>query len=220
MLEKIKEALKKYGIDEKHADKIKAATEADIDKAVFEYALDLKLQSTVDQRVNQAIETHEKKRKEAEEQAKLEAQNKKAQEKQPDQPPDIATIIQSALKPITDELNTLKAANQKKSREELVKAELEKQKLGVDWAEAIAGDDADSIAKSVTAIKGRVDKILQDSTNDFLKNNGKPGNGKAPELGESLVKEMATQKNAAHSITGKPIGAAPLPGVTYGETKT
>ncbi|MDD5342813.1 MAG: DUF4355 domain-containing protein [Smithella sp.] len=218
MLEKIKEALKKYGIDEKHADKIKAATEADIDKAVFDYSLDLKVQAIVDQRVNQAIETHEKKRKEAEEQAKLDAENKN--EKKPDQPSDIATIIQSALKPITDELNTLKAANQKKSREELIKAELEKQKLGADWADAITGEDADSIAKSVTAIKGRVDKVLQDSTNDILKNNGKPGNGKAPELGESAVKEMATQKNAAHSITGKPIGAAPLPGVTYGDNKT
>jgi membrane-associated HD superfamily phosphohydrolase len=218
MLEKIKEALKKYGIDEKHADKIKAATEADIDKAVFDYSLDLKVQSVIDQRVNQAIETHEKKRKEAEEQAKLDAENKN--EKKPDQPSDIATIIQSALKPITDELNILKAANQKKSREELIKAELEKQKLDIGWADAITGEDADSIAKSVTAIKGRVDKVLQDSTNDILKNNGKPGNGNAPELGESAVKEMATQKNAAHSITGKPIGAAPLPGVTYGDNKT
>ena len=218
MLEKIKEALKKYGIDEKHADKIKAATEADIDKAVFDYSLDLKVQAIVDQRVNQAIETHEKKRKEAEEQAKLDAENKN--EKKPDQPSDIATIIQSALKPITDELNILKAANQKKSREELIKAELEKQKLDIGWADAITGEDADSIAKSVTAIKGRVDKVLQDSTNDILKNNGKPGNGNAPELGESAVKEMATQKNAAHSITGKPIGAAPLPGVTYGDNKT
>lgn len=218
MLEKIKEALKKYGIDEKHADKIKAATEADIDKAVFDYSLDLKVQAIVDQRVNQAIETHEKKRKEAEEQAKLDAENKN--EKKPDQPSDIATIIQSALKPITEELNILKAANQKKSREELIKAELEKQKLDIGWADAITGEDADSIAKSVTAIKGRVDKVLQDSTNDILKNNGKPGNGNAPELGESAVKEMATQKNAAHSITGKPIGAAPLPGVTYGDNKT
>jgi hypothetical protein len=194
LITKIKDALKKRGIDaEKHFQNIKVETEEEVDNAVIDYAIELKATAAVDKRVQEALETQRKKlEKEA-----LEKTKKNEPEPKTDQP-NIQELIQNALKPILEKVNGLEEKTTKGDREKLIKAALAKEKIDDSWADTIIGNDETEITESITKIKSRLDAQKQALLDTELKKiGGNNGNG---ELGESIVTEIAKKNNESDAF--------------------
>jgi len=209
--DKIKAALKKFGLDEELYEKIKAEKEEDIDKAILDYVKN----SEADKRATQAVQTREAKLKEEFEKKQKELLEKiealeKAKEPDPEpgknketKPVDVAEIIKKAMTPFAEKLEKLEQANAIRSRESILKSELETAKLDPDWAKHITATDEDGIKTQVGEVKARIEAIQQAKLDEILKDGAPSGSQKA--VGDSIIEEVAEEMNNG-SPTSSPVG--------------
>ena len=216
----IKTALKKAGLDEGLAEKIKVTDksqiEAEIEKlkgkieltseqlleaikeAGLEESFNKHLQSETDRRVSQAITTHDlKSAKEKEEAATKEKDEKKKKEEQAnmsDTEKKISDLTESVGK-LTDLVKDLSGTTVKTKRETLIKDALKKADLSEGFSKYITVDKDEDIEESVKSLKDEVLGLKQAEIDKKLKGGEIPPKGElAGTLNEELIAKVASGK--------------------------
>ena len=218
---KIKTALKKAGLDEALAEKIKVTDEGQIEaeiaklkgkveltpeqfeKAVKEAGLDESmkkyLQSETDRRVSQAITTHDlklaKEKEEAATKVKTEEEKKKEQENMSDSEKKIAGLTEQ-IGNLTNLVKGLGESTVKTKRETLIKDSLKKAGLGEGFSKYITVDKDEDIEGSVNNLKDEVLGLKQAEIDKKLKDGDIPPKGEpAGSIAEEEAKSFAKERN-------------------------
>ena len=234
----IKKALKKAGLDEALAEKIKVTDEGQIEaeikklkekkeltpeqltealkEAGLEESYKKHLQSETDKRVTQAITTHDlklaKEKEEAATKVKTEEEKKKEQANMSDTEKQIANLTEQ-IGSLTNIVKGLGESTVKTKRETLIKNALEKADLSEGFSKYITVDKDEDIDESVKSLKDEVLGLKQAEIDKKLKDGEIPPKGEpAGSVGEELAVDFAKEKNE---------GAAgqPLQGLSEAEIK-
>jgi len=217
----IKKALKKAGLDEELAEKIKVTDESQIEaeieklkgkidlnpeqliaavkEAGLEESFNKYLQSETDRRVSQAITTHDlKTAKEKEETAakeKAEEKKKKEQADMSDSEKKISDLTEEVSK-LTTLVKDLSGTTVKTKRETLIKDALKKADLSEGFSKYITVDKDEDIEESVKNLKDQVLEHKQAEIDEKLKGGEVPPKGEpAGTVGEETAKTFAEEKN-------------------------
>jgi len=220
LITQIKTALKKAGLDEGLAEKIKVTEasqiEAEIEKlkgkieltpeqlvaavkeAGLEESFNKYLQSETDRRVSQAITTHDlksaKEKEEAATKEKAEEKKKKEQENMSDTEKKISDLTESVGK-LTDLVKDLSGTTVKTKRETLIKDALKKADLSEGFSKYITVDKDEDIEESVKSLKDEVLGLKQAEIDKKLKGGEIPIKGEqAGTLNEELIAKVASGK--------------------------
>jgi len=221
LLLKIKEALKKAGLDEALAETIKVTEASQIEteikklkekvgltpeqltealkKAGLEESYKKALQSETDKRVTQAIATHDlklaKEKEEAATKVKTEEEKKKEQAGMSDTEKQISNLTEQ-VGSLTNMVKGLSETTVKGKRETLIKDALKKADLGEGFAAYINVEKDEEIEEKVKTLKDQVLGIKQAEIDKRLKEEGgAPNKGEgAGSVGEELIAEAASGK--------------------------
>jgi len=217
----IKTALKKAGLDEALAEKIKVTDESQIDaeieklkgkieltpeqlveaikEAGLEESFNKHLQSETDRRVSQAITTHDlKSAKEKEEAATKEKAEKKKKEEQVNMSESEKKIsdLTEEVKSLTTLVKDLSGTTVKTKRETLIKDALKKADLSEGFLPYITVEKDEDIEGSVKSLKDEVLGRKQAEIDKKLKEGETPQKGEpAGTVGEEIAKKFAEEKN-------------------------
>lgn len=221
LITQIKTALKKAGLDEGLAEKIKVTNESQIDaeieklkgkivltseqlieaikEAGLEESFNKYLQSETDRRVSQAITTHDlksaKEKEEATTKEKAEEKKKKDQENMSDAEKKISDLTEE-VKSLTTLVKDLGGATVKTKRETLIKDALKKADLSEGFLPYITVDKDEDIEKSVKSLKDEVLGLKQAEIDKKLKEGEVPSKGEAPgTIEEETAITFAKEKN-------------------------
>jgi len=217
----IKKALKKAGLDEALAEKIKVTEESQIEaeikklkeikeltpeqleaaikEAGLEESFKKYLQSETDRRVSQAITTHDlklaKEKEEAVIKAKTEEEKKKEQANMSDSEKKIANMAEQ-IGSLTELVKTLGESTVKTKRETLVKTALKEAGLSEGFSKYITVDKDEDINESVKSLKDEVLGLKQAEIDKKLKDGDTPPKGEpAGSLAEEEAKSFAVERN-------------------------
>lgn len=217
----IKKALKKAGLDEALAEKIKVTDESQIEaeieklkeikeltpeqleaaikKAGLEESYKKHLQSEVDRRVTQAITTHDlklaKEKEEAAAKVKTEEEKKKEQANMSDTEKQISNLTEE-VKSLTGLVKTLGESTVKTKRETLVKTALKEAGLSEGFSKYITVDKDEDINESVKNLKDEVLGKKQSEIDKKLKDGDTPPKGElAGTIEEEIAVTFAKEKN-------------------------
>ncbi|MBA7563961.1 hypothetical protein ES708_05623 [subsurface metagenome] len=226
----IKTALKKAGLDEGLAEKIKVTEESQIDaeikklkgkieltseqlveaikEAGLEESFNKHLQSETDRRVSQAITTHDlKSAKEKEEAATKEKAEKKKKEEQANMNEGEKKIsdLTEEVKNLTTLVKDLSGTTVKTKRETLIKDALKKADLSEGFSKYITVEKDEDIEGSVKSLKDEVLGLKQAEIDKKLKDEEVPPKGEATgNLEEELIGKIASGKEGtAGTFEGK-----------------
>jgi len=222
LLLKIKEALKKAGLDEALAENISITNESEIEaeieklkgkvelspeqltealkKAGLEESYKKHLQSETDKRVTQAIATHDlklaKEKEEAATKAKTEEEKKKEQANMSDSEKTIANLTEQ-VGSLTNMVKGLSETTVKGKRETLIKDSLKKAGLNEGFLKYITVDKDEDIEESVKSLKDEVLGLKQAEIDKKLKEDGGvPTKGEpAGTIAEEAAKSFAQERN-------------------------
>jgi len=213
----IKTALKKAGLDEALAEKIKVTEASQIDaeieklkgkidltpeqltaavkEAGLEESFNKYLQSETDRRVSQAITTHDlktaKEKEEAAAKEKAEEKKKKEQANMSDTEKQIATLTEQ-MGSLTNLVKGFAETTGKTKRETLIKDALKKADLSEGFSKFITVDKDEDIEENVKNLKDEVLRLKQAEIDKKLKGGEIPPKGEAAgNLEEELVGEVA-----------------------------
>jgi len=218
LITQIKKALKKAGLDEGLAEKIKVTEESQIDaeieklkgkieltpeqlveaikEAGMEESFNKYLQRETDRRVSQAITTHDlKSAKEKEEAATKEKAEKKKEEEQKNMSESEKKIsdLTEEVKNLTTLVKDLSGTTVKTKRETLIKDALKKADLSEGFSKYITVEKDEDIEGSVKSLKDEVLGLKQAEIDKNLKDGEIPQKGEAAgNLEEELVGEVAS----------------------------
>ena len=217
----IKQALKKAGLDEGLAEKIKVTEESQIDaeieklkgkieltpeqlieaikEAGLEESYNKHLQSETDRRVSQAITTHDlksaKEKEEAATKEKAEEKKKKEQADMSDSEKKISDLTEEVGK-LTTLVKDLSGTTVKTKRETLIKDALKKADLSEGFLSYIKVDKDEDIEESVKSLKDKVLDFKQAEIDKKLKDEEVPPKGEAAgTIEEDVAKKFAEEKN-------------------------
>ena len=217
----IKKALKKAGLDEALAEKIKVTEESQIEaeikklkeieeltseqliealkEAGLEESYKKHLQSETDKRVTQAITTHDlklaKEKEEAATKAKTEEEKKEEQANMSDTEKQIANLTEK-IGSLTNIVKGFSESTVKTKRETLIKDALKKVDLSEGFSKYIAVDKDEDIEESVKNLKDEVLGLKQAEIDKKLKDGDVPPKGEsAGSVGEELAVSFAEEKN-------------------------
>jgi aminopeptidase N len=217
----IKKALKKAGLDEALAEKIKVTEESQIEaeieklkeikelapeqliealkEAGLEESYKKHLQSEVDRRVTQAITTHDlklaKEKEEATTKAKTEEEKKKEQANMSDNERQISNLTEE-VKSLTGLVKTLGESTVKTKRETLIKNSLKEAGLNEGFSKYITVDKDEDINESVKSLKDDVLGLKQAEIDKKLKDGDTPPKGEpAGSVEEEEAVDFAKTKN-------------------------
>jgi len=217
----IKTALKKAGLDEALAEKIKVTDESQIEaeieklkgkielspeqlleavkEAGMEESFNKYLQSETDRRVSQAITTHDlksaKEKEEAATKAKTEEQKKEEQKNMTDSEKKISDLTEE-VKSLTTLVTDLSGTTVKTKRETLIKDALKKADLSEGFLSYITVEKDEDIEKSVNNLKDKVLDFKQAEIDKKLKGGGSPPKGEATgTIEEEAAISFAKEKN-------------------------
>lgn len=223
MLEKIKAALKKAGIDESHAEKLASTItdESKIDSAVaelkkelfksmtpeqlqeyakangFSDALIKMIQAESDRRVTEAIKTREDtlRKKGLLKDTVDDPAKKPDDDKNKDVNPQIVELM-NLVKKQGEIIEQLAGAKKENDRKSLVKAALDKEKLPETLMANVTGDTEEQIAASVKALKESIQAVQQKKIDEVLTSHGIPLNSTgATTVSEDQAAALAKQAN-------------------------
>lgn len=221
LITQIKTALKKAGLDEGLAEKIKVTDASQIDaeieklkgkieltpeqlveaikEAGLEGSFNKYLQSETDRRVSQAITTHDlklaKEKEEAITKEKAEEKKKKEQADMSDSEKRISDLTEE-VKNLTTLVKDLSGTTVKTKRETLIKDALKKAGLGEGFSSYITVDKDEEIEESVKNLKDQVLEHKQAEIDKKLKDGEVPPKGEpAGTIGEELAISFAKEKN-------------------------
>lgn len=221
LITQIKKALKKAGLDEGLAEKIKVTDESQIEaeieklkgkieltseqlveaikEAGLEESFNKHLQSETDRRVSQAITTHDlKSAKEKEEAATKEKTEKKKEEEQKNMSEGEKKIsdLTEEVKNLTTLVKDLSGTTVKTKRETLIKDALKKADLSEGFSKYITVEKDEDIEESVKNLKDEVLGRKQAEIDKKLKEGEVPSKGEpAGSVGEEITKKFAEEKN-------------------------
>ena len=228
LITQIKKALKKAGLDEGLAEKIKVTDESQIDaeieklkgkieltpeqlvdaikEAGLEESFSKYLQSETDRRVSQAITTHDlksaKEKEEAITKEKAEKKKKEDQANMSDTEKKISDLTESVSK-LTDFVKDLSGTTVKAKRETLIKDALKKADLNEGFLSYITVDKDEDIEESVKSLKDKVLDFKQAEIDKKLKDGEIPSKGEpAGSIGEENAINFA--KERSEGPTGQP----------------
>ncbi len=214
----IKKALKKAGLDEGLAEKIKVTDESQIDAEIeklkgkieltpeqlvealkaagLEESYKKHLQSETDKRVTQAITTHDlklaKEKEEAATKAKTEEEKKEEQKNMSEGEKKISDLTEE-VKNLTTLVKDLSGTTVKTKRETLVKDALKKADLSEGFSKYITVEKDEEIEDSVKSLKDEVLGLKQAEIDKKLKDGEIPQKGEAAgNLEEELVGKVAS----------------------------
>jgi len=217
----IKTALKKAGLNEALAEKIKVTDESQIDaeieklkgkieltpeqlvatvkEAGLEESFNKYLQSETDRRVSQAITTHDlktaKEKEEATTKEKAEEAKKKEQANMSDTEKQIANLTEQ-MGSLTNLVKGFAETTVKTKRETLIKDALKKADLGEGFLSYITVEKDEDIDESVKKLKDEVLGLKQAEIDKKLKEGEEPTKGEpAGSLGEENAKKFAEERN-------------------------
>jgi small-conductance mechanosensitive channel len=192
----IKQALLAAGLDEALASRITVKSESEIANAIKKLQRELEtekitkalegaglkdsfekvLQSLVDQRVTQALNTRDEKAKkdaeDAEAKKKAEADKSKKTEGMSDEQK-LVSELRDALKQMQDEIQAIKSESEKAGRESQIKKALKDAGLKEDFAKYVTGTDETAIKEQIEGLKSDFLAAKQDENNRLL-DDGKP----------------------------------------------
>ena len=221
LLLKIKEALKKAGLDEALAETIEVTEASQIEteikklkekvgltpeqltealkKAGLEESYKKALQSETDKRVTQAIATHDlklaKEKEEAATKVKTEEEKKKEQAGMSDTEKQISNLTEK-IGSLTDIVKGLGESTVKAKRETLVKTALKEAGLSEGFSKYITVDKDEDITESVKSLKDEVLGLKQAEIDKKLKEGDTPLKGEpAGSLLEEEAITFAKEKN-------------------------
>ena len=221
LITQIKKALKKAGLDEGLAEKIKVTDESQIEaeieklkgkieltpeqlveaikEAGLEGSFNKYLQSETDRRVSQAITTHDlKSAKEKEEAATKEKAEKKKKEEQVNMSESEKKIsdLTEEVKNLTTLVKDLGGATVKTKRETLIKDALKKADLSEGFLPYITVEKDEDIENNVKSLKDEVLGLKQAEIDKKLKDGEVPPKGEAAgTIEEDTAKKFAEEKN-------------------------
>ena len=217
----IKKALKKAGLDEALAEKIKVTDEGQIEaeieklkekkeltpeqltealkEAGLEESYKKHLQSETDKRVTQAITTHDlklaKEKEEAATKVKTEEEKKKEQANMSDTEKQIANLTEQ-IGSLTKIVKGLGESTFKTKRETLVKTALKEAGLSEGFSKYITVDKDEDINESVKSLKDEVLGLKQAEIDKKLKDGDTPPKGEpAGSVEEEEAVDFAKTKN-------------------------
>lgn len=211
--DKIRDLLKKLGLDEGLVAKIKVEKEEEIGAAVLKAATE----SEVDRRINKAVDSRDKKIRELEVEI---AETKKSQtsttttttddKKQADvvnqNTPDIAKIVQEAIKPFADKLAAVEKVTAEATRGKLIDKALQGAGLPVSMAKYVnVGDDADekAVEEAVKGVKADFAALRQAEIDKTLEGGGVPPvGGSSQTVSEDSMKAFAASRNKTAQTGG------------------
>ena len=238
LITQIKKALKKAGLDEGLAEKIKVTDASQIDaeieklkgkieltpeqlieaikEAGMEESFNKYLQSETDRRVSQAITTHDlksaKEKEEATAKEKAEKKKKEEQANMSESEKKISDLTESVNK-LTDLVKDLSGATVKTKRETLIKDALKKADLSEGFLKYITVDKDEDIETSVKSLKDEVLGLKQAEIDKKLKDGEIPPKGEpAGTIGEEMAISFAKGKNEGP-------GGQPFQGLSEEEIK-
>jgi len=230
LITQIKKALKKAGLDEGLAEKIKVTDESQIEaeieklkgkieltpeqlieaikEAGLEESFNKHLQSETDRRVSQAITTHDlKSAKEKEEAATKEKDEKKKKEEQANMSEGEKKIsdLTEEVKNLTTLVKDLSGTTVKTKRETLIKDALKKADLSEGFSKYITVEKDEDIEESVKNLKDEVLGRKQAEIDKKLKDGEVPLKGEeAGNLEEELIGKIASgEEGTAGAFEGK-----------------
>lgn len=217
----IKTALKKAGLDEALAEKIKVTDESQIDaeieklkgkieltpeqlveaikEAGLEESFNKYLQSETDRRVSQAITTHDlksaKEKEEAAEKEKAEEKKKKEQAEMTDSEKKISDLTEE-VKNLNTLVKELSGTTIKTKRETLIKGALKKADLSEGFLSYINVDKDEDIDESVKNLKDHILEHKQAEIDKKLKEGETPSKGETTgTIEEETATSYAKEKN-------------------------
>ena len=220
LITQIKTALKKAGLDEGLAEKIKVTDESQIEaeieklkgkieltpeqlvaavkEAGLEESFNKYLQSETDRRVSQAITTHDlksaKEKEEATAKEKAEETKKKEQANMSDTEKQIANLTEQ-MGSLTNLVKGFAETTVKTKRETLIKDALKKADLSEGFSKYITVDKEEDIEESVKKLKDEVLGLKQAEIDKKLKGGEIPPKGEAAgTLNEELIAKVASGK--------------------------
>ena len=220
LITQIKKALKKAGLDEGLAEKIKVTDESQIEaeieklkgkieltpeqlvaavkEAGLEESFNKYLQSETDRRVSQAITTHDlksaKEKEEATAKEKAEETKKKEQANMSDTEKQIANLTEQ-MGSLTNLVKGFAETTVKTKRETLIKDALKKADLSEGFSKYITVDKEEDIEESVKKLKDEVLGLKQAEIDKKLKGGEIPPKGEAAgTLNEELIAKVASGK--------------------------
>lgn len=201
MLEKIKEALKKAGLDESHAEKLASTItdESQIDSAVADLkkesnksmtpeqfrkfldenglagVLEKMVQSEFDRKITKAIETHDKNLREKG--LLKDSTDDPGPEKKnggsTSENPEIAEL-RKLVSQQGETIKTLLDDRKKQTREQMVKTALKEAQISENFFGHITGETEDDIKASVKSLKDNIVGAKQKEIDELLKQHGIP----------------------------------------------
>jgi vacuolar-type H+-ATPase subunit I/STV1 len=194
MEEKIKNALKQAGLDEGLYERIKDKIKSEED--IWREIIAFQIQSETDRRVTQAIQTQTEKIKTLESEktelaTKLEAAGKAQNVDQSnpggqsqgagDNTPDIAKIVQDAVKaatePLQSKIDAIEGKDAEKSRAVIIAEHLKKAGLNETLVPFIGGKTEDEIKQQVETLKANTIAKQQEEFDKVLAESGVPRRG-------------------------------------------
>ena len=217
----IKQALKKAGLDEGLAEKIKVTDASQIDaeieklkgkieltpeqlveaikEAGLEESFKKYLQSETDRRVSQAVTTHDlklaKEKEEATAKGKAEEKKKKEQANMSDTEKKISDLTGEVIN-LTNLVKDLSGTTVKTKRETLIKDALKKAGLNEGFLSYITVDKDEDIEESIKSLKDKVLDFKQAEIDKKLKDGEVPPKGEpAGTIGEEMAISFAKGKN-------------------------
>jgi len=230
LITQIKTALKKAGLDEGLAEKIKVTDKSQIDaeieklkgkieltpeqlaeaikEAGLEGSFNKYLQSETDRRVSQAITTHDlksaKEKEEAATKEKAEEKKKKEQAEMTDSEKKISDLTEE-VKSLTTLVKDLSGTTVKTKRETLIKDALKKADLSKGFLSYITVDKDEDIEENVKNLKDQVLGLKQAEIDKKLKEGEVPSKGEpAGDIGEEIIAKAASGKEGtAGDFEGK-----------------
>lgn len=215
--EEIKAQLKALGLDENLASQITANSEAEVPLAVMNFAVNRQVQSKVDKRVKEAVDTNSAKLR-AEYDAKIaELKNPPADPKQGgdagkgtggtgDQTPDISAIIkqavESATKPLVERIGQIEAESAAKSRSAKVRDALKKAGLPEAAEKYIKVKKDDDIEDAVKGFADDFGALKQKEADAKIPKDGAiPARSDGNAASESLAKNVALARNKSRDAS-------------------
>jgi len=236
MLEKIKEALKKAGLDESHAEKLASTItdESQIDSAVADLkkesnksmtpeqfkkfldenglagVLEKMVQSEFDRKITKAIETHDKNLREKgllKDNPDTKDDNKG---KESSENPEIAEL-RKLVSQQGETIKTLLDDRKKQTREQMVKTALKEAQISENFFGHITGETEDDIKASVKSLKDNIAGAKQKEIDELLKQHGIPrgssGNGTTALEDEAVaIAKAANERDKATAESLAKIG--------------
>jgi len=209
--EQIKAALKKRGLDENLFSKIKVEKEEEIDEAVVDLKIELKisegLQKERDILISKTAEQQRVKFAKEKEDLLKQYEGKKDEKKptldgEKNDPPEWVKSIQESHKSVTERLEKIESARTKDSLDKMIFKTLEAEKLPKEMAKYITVESENGIKDAIEAVKKDFFAVQKSENLKNLNGNGIKDSKGAESATVELAKAAAAQANQTQENKG------------------